>query len=63
MRFQVKARIYDILRASLTLELEADTEELARKKALQNLRTQYSESARIVVFAKLDESGKGRGVG
>lgn len=52
MRYEVRADIYDELRCRVALEVDADTEELARREALKRLRDQYSDSAIITVFAK-----------
>lgn len=52
MRFSLSAHIFDEIRLNLALELEAQSEELARHEALTLLRAQYSDSAIITVFAK-----------
>lgn len=52
MRYEVRAHIYDELRCAVSLEVDADTEELARSEALAKLRDQYSDSAVICVYAK-----------
>lgn len=52
MRYLVRAHVYDVLRCAVALEIDAETEELARSEALAKLRAQYPDSATISVSAK-----------
>lgn len=63
MRFSLSAHIFDEIRLTLALELEAQSEELARRQALTLLRAQYSDSAIITVFAKALKHEPTRGGG
>lgn len=50
-RYEIRAHIYDVIKCAVALEVDAETEELARINALTRLRAQYPES-HITLVAK-----------